>query len=96
MKSIDENELYKLLMTYLVLMIMIGIVLINVLGYMILSEVKKGNKNLIVGQNQIAGFMMVPGPQQTGPITILYDIVVDNNNSGIPHKEVNEKAQPKK
>lgn len=49
------------------------IIIINTLGYVILnSHMKKQTDILQAGQIQIAGFMMVPGKAQTGPIEMLH------------------------
>ena len=92
MKPIDENDLFKTIVIVLLFLILIMVGGIS----NIYLEIKKGNEILTAGQNQIAGFMMVPGLKQTGPITIFYDKVEPKQDPGKPHKKVNEKAQPKK
>lgn len=96
MKAIDEKEVYQMVVSFLLIVIAALMILFIVINYMVFQEIKKGNELLIAGQNQIAGFMMVPGPKQTGPITIMYGEVEPKQDPGKPHKKVNEKAQPKK
>lgn len=68
----------------------IVIILINTLGYSILnSHMKKQTAILQAGQNQIAGFLMVPNENKTGPIRVL------NKKKSIPHKIPNPKLKEK-
>lgn len=60
---------------YVIGIFMIIILAINTLGCIIIyNGIEKRHAELLAGQKQIAGFLMIPGSQHTGPIRVFYDV----------------------
>jgi len=79
---------------------MIGILVINFTGYVVLekkfSTLVKGQERLVAGQEQIAGFMMVPGSEQTGPIRVFYDAGKDEEVDIMKYRKGMPKVKDRK